>query len=136
MDYESHTKSILLISDNQVDIRRIEQQFMDKGSLDCRLYRCTAISAAEEMLGRKNLVIDAVILDLRLTDSAASGDYYSAIRNAAGEIPIIALTGGDDDEQAIADPVMAAGANAHVYRANFGSLVWTINSLLFPKSGG
>ena len=71
MEAPSHSKNILLISDNQIDIRRIEQQFMDKGSLDCRLLRCTTSSAANEVMGRKGVTVDAVILDLRLTDATA-----------------------------------------------------------------
>lgn len=133
MEAPSHSKNILLISDNQIDIRRIEQQFMDKGSLDCRLLRCTTISAANEVMGRKGVTVDAVILDLRLTDATASGDYYGAIREAAGKIPVIILTDGGDDDQSVVDSVIAAGANAHISRADFGSLVWTINSLLFLK---
>ena len=133
---QDNFKTVLLVSDHQVDIRRIEKQFMDTGSMDCRLYRCTTIAAALEQLGRKNLTIDIIILDLRLDDPAATGSHYQTIKTDAGDIPIIVLTGDSEEERRLAEPIIASGAADHIYKDNFGSLVWTIGNLLFSKTGG
>lgn len=133
---QENFKTVLLISDHQVDIRRIEKQFMDTGSMDCRLYRCTTIAAAMEQLGRKNLTIDIIILDLRLDDPAATGSHYQTIKSEAEDIPVIILTGESENECAQAEPLMSSGAAAHIYKDSFGSLVRTIGSLLFSKTGG
>lgn len=131
--YEEQHRCILLISDNQIDIRRIETQFMDTGCMDCRLNRCTTITAAQELLKNKSKTIDIVILDMRLLDSSVSEDHYNLIKSSAGDIPIIILTGNKEEESKNAGLLVSSGAAAHIHLNNFGSLVRTIQATLFPR---
>ncbi len=127
-------KTILLVSDHQVDIRRIERQFMDTGGMDCRLFRCTAVSAAIEQIGKKNLVIDAIILDLRLDDATNAIDQYQMIKSASDDIPIIVMTGESEEERSLAAPLLEAGACNHIYKENFNSLIGIIGASILEKN--
>lgn len=131
MSTQENFKAVLLVSDNQVDIRRIEKQFMDTGGLDCRLYRCTSIDAALEQLGKKGLVIDIIILDLRLDDAEASGSHIATIKQGAGDIPVIVLTGESEEERSHVTSEMSSDIAAHIHKDNIGSLVRTISSIIF-----
>lgn len=132
MPYEDRQKNILLISDNQIDIRRIEKQLMDTGSMDCRLYGCTTISAASMQLAKKGQEIDLIILDLRLQDEAGPEDPYKTLtENLEEDIPVIVLTGDSAGEQAQADLALAAGASGSVHREQFNNLVRLIGSLVY-----
>ena len=135
MAEQNHCKTILLISDNQSDIRKIERLFLDTGSMECKLLRCTTIAAALEQLGKAALAIDIVILDMRLADRGAFEGHYEQLSHASA-IPVILLTGDSEEEQAVATPVLAEGAAAHTHRDNLSSLVSTINAVLFPRYEG
>lgn len=131
MTHEENHKTVLLISDNQVDIRGIEKQFTDTGDMDCRLYRCTTIDAAVEQLGAKRLKIDIIILDLRLQDVGSPEDQYKTIENSTHGIPVIVLTGDSEEDMAQAAPFMAAGASGHIHGGQFGPLMDLIHHLIF-----
>lgn len=131
---EEYHKTVLLVSENHGDSQHIERQFMDTGGMHCKLYRCTMVSAALEQLGNKKLNIDIIILDLRLPGSENPVALYEALKKGSGEIPVIVLTGDTEEEQALAQPVLAAGASAHIHRETIRSLIPIIGSVLFPKT--
>jgi CheY-like chemotaxis protein len=135
MTNEESYKSVLLVSDNQVDIQYIESKFMDTGGLVCKLFRCSLLSAALEQLGNKKLNIDVIIIDLRLKEAEDPSGFYKTIKNAAPHIPVIVLTGLDKNQHTQAASLIAAGASAHIHRENFNILYSLIRSALFPGRG-
>lgn len=131
MAYEEIHKTILLVSDNQVDIRRIEKQFMDTGALECRLYRCSTIGAAGEQLGKKKFNIDVVILDTRLTNSGEPGDMYKELQISSQDIPVIILTGDSEEELSQAQLLAEGGAFGVTRRDNFDELIDLIRKTMY-----
>lgn len=133
MAYEEHYKSILLVSDNQADIRRVEKQFMDTGALECRLLRCSTISAAKEQLGKEKLNIDIVILDLRLTNAGEPADMYKELQASSKDIPVIILSGDSEEEVRQAQHVAKDNALGITSRDNFDELVGLIRNKVMYK---
>lgn len=108
---------------------------MDTGGLECKLFRCTLLSAALEQLGNKKLNIDIIIIDLRLKGVGDPSGFYKTLKDAAPHIPVIVLTGLNENEHVQAASLMAAGASGHIHRENFNTLFSLIRSSLYPGTG-
>lgn len=123
-------KGVLLVSDNQVDVQRIERQFMDTGSLACQMCHCSTIDDAIRHMANKTLRTDVIILDLRLKGTVLPLETYKRMFAGSGETPIIALTGDSGGEHAIGALVVKAGAAGQTHRGKFDQLTGLIRSLV------
>ena len=100
------TVRVLLIEDNPGDARLVREAFRDlKTSLQVSLEHVTLLSSALAYL--EHQAVDAVLLDLTLPDSHGSETFFR-LQAQAGQVPIILLTGLDDEE--LAQTLMRAGA--------------------------
>jgi diguanylate cyclase (GGDEF)-like protein/PAS domain S-box-containing protein len=92
---------ILMVEDNPGDVRLI-RKLLDRTPLGpFHLSTVDRVSKAQTLL-RGNLDVDVVLLDVSLPDSEArSLDSLTRIRAEAPELPIVLLTGIDDEELAI-----------------------------------
>ena len=133
-NYDEEKKIVLLISDNMPDLRRIEKEFLEASSVNCLLYRSTTISGALEQLGRVNLKIDIVIYDLRLKDASVPLDQYKELEKDGDGVPIILLTGDEEDDIASAKPLLEAGAFGHTHRSEFRMLVQLIRKVIYRET--
>jgi len=95
---DDHPLRILLIEDNLADARMIHE--MLKGLRDGVLELETAdkLSMGIEILARGGH--DAVLLDLSLPDSQGF-DTFLKLRDKAGGVPVVLLTGLDDEALAV-----------------------------------
>lgn len=85
---------VLLVEDNAGDTRLVREYLDAAGSTRFELTCVDRLHRALGRLGSKKF--DAVLLDLSLPDSSAP-DTLAAVRAGAGELPIIVLTGLDDE---------------------------------------
>ena len=88
------TISILLVEDDPDYVELIQEMLQQHGKLDFRLQRADRLSHCLERLEEGEYHI--LLLDLGLPDSLGL-DTLEAVLPAAGEIPIIVLTGLDDE---------------------------------------
>ena len=89
---------ILLIEDNPGDARLIEEMLSDAGGRLFHLVRVERLSAGLERLAVGDIA--AVLLDLGLPDSQGF-ETFDRVQRQAPQVPIILLTGRDDEELAI-----------------------------------
>lgn len=90
---------VLLIEDNPGDTRLVMEMLYDaKGATFC-LTLANLLSIGLARLGEKRY--DVVLLDLSLPDSCGNFDTFSRVMEAAPEIPIVVMSGFDDETVAM-----------------------------------
>jgi DNA-binding NarL/FixJ family response regulator len=135
MKNDDGEKNILLISDHQVDIRKIEKRMLDFSGMPCRLYRATTISAIKEMLGKRGIAAHVIIFDLRLQGIGEPETEYQIIKSVAPDTPVVLLSGEEEEACALANRVMAAGAVAHIHREKFDMLMSILRTWMYRERG-
>jgi sigma-B regulation protein RsbU (phosphoserine phosphatase) len=103
---------VLLVEDSAADARLFQEELRDSGADWCKLHHVETLAAAIEAVrtGR----IDAVLLDLSLAD-AHGIETVSRMRAAAPTVPVVVLTGFDDQETALA--AVKEGAQDYLIKA-------------------
>jgi signal transduction histidine kinase len=89
---------VLLVDDNPADTRLIRELLLDAGTLPACLAHAGRLSEALACL--RASPFDAVLLDLTLPD-ATGLDTLLRVRAAAPDVPVVVLTGADDDALAL-----------------------------------
>jgi CheY-like chemotaxis protein len=93
------TRVLLLVEDNPADADLVQEYLQDQpGPYDYEVYHETHLAEAVQRLG--NVEVDIILLDLRLPDSAGF-ESVQKVRDAAGDTPIVVLTGTDDEDVAL-----------------------------------
>jgi diguanylate cyclase (GGDEF)-like protein len=90
--------SLLLIEDNPGDARLLREMFADTGSHEIELTQVGCMRDAEELLAEQ--AVDIILLDLGLPDTEGLGAVQRA-HAAAPRIPLVVLTGLDDESMAL-----------------------------------
>src|SRR5580700_10703730 len=90
--------NVLLIEDNPGDTRLIRELFKEAKAVPTGLQCADRLSSGLEMLSKGG--VDVVLLDHSLPDSKGL-DTFSKVRMHAKELPVIVLTGFDDEELAM-----------------------------------
>ena len=101
----------LLVEDNSADARLMVELLADSGARGVQLHHVDRVSAALMNLG--NQEFDIVLLDLSLPDSSGL-ETVSRICGADPRIPVIVLTGMEDDALALA--AVQAGAQDYLVK--------------------
>jgi diguanylate cyclase (GGDEF)-like protein/PAS domain S-box-containing protein len=94
----SSTTTVLLIEDNAGDARLLREMFREEGSHQTELTLVGSMSDAETRLAEP--AIDVILLDLGLPDAQGLGAVRRA-HAAAPRVPLVVLTGLDDDTVAL-----------------------------------
>lgn len=105
--------ALLLVEDNPADADLVQELLELAGGESYRVILATRVAQALEQLSRNQ--IDAVLLDLRLPD-ASGVETVRSVQTAAEEIPIIVLTGTDDEQLAIS--CIDAGAQDYLHKGD------------------
>ena len=93
--------TLLMVEDNPDDARLIRRLLERTALKPLRLAAVDRVSAALELL-RREPAVDVVLLDVSLPDTrAGSLDSLMRIKQAAPDLPVILLTGIDDEELAV-----------------------------------
>jgi diguanylate cyclase (GGDEF)-like protein len=90
--------TVLLIEDNQGDARLLREMFREGGAYNTKLTHVASMRDAEAQLAVP--VVDVILLDLGLPDAQGLGAVRRA-HAAAPKIPLVVLTGLDDDTIAL-----------------------------------
>ena len=90
--------NVLLIEDNPGDADLIREYITGDTKQPVEIYVASTLAASVGFLKRGGF--DIILLDLNLPDSAGI-DTFSAIHAVAPKIPVIVVTGAEDDEMAL-----------------------------------
>lgn len=109
--YLDRPRSILLVEDNPGDALYIRDLLMEDASPQPHdVTHVLTLAAAMAALAPRSS-FEAVLLDLRLPDGAGV-ECVDAVRAKARDVPIVVLTGQDDDDLAVS--CIAAGAQDYL----------------------
>jgi signal transduction histidine kinase len=104
-------KKVLLVEDNPGDARLLREMLNEDGSLDVDLACVSFMSEAEKHLATD--AVDIILLDLGLPDAQGLAAIRRA-RIAAPDIPLVVLTGMDDE--ALAAQSLQEGAQDYLIK--------------------
>ena len=96
---ETTTISALLIEDNPDDAVLIKRYLNVLGKVNYNVIHAKTLTDGLENL--KRLLFDVILLDLSLPDGPMGIKTFEAVHARAAHIPIIVLTGNDNDELAV-----------------------------------
>ena len=119
-DMESNTINILLVEDNLDDVHFL-RMVLNKGS-GVRFHLEPARNLAESLARLAKGGIDIVLLDLTLPESSGM-DTFHAIKTHANDVPIIILSGMDDENLAL--NAVHAGAEDYLVKGRVDSQLIT-----------
>ena len=87
-------RTLLLVEDNAGDARLLREMLDDQGSHNITLTHVESMSDAETYLAKNP--VDIILLDLGLPDAQGLEGVLRA-RKAAPRVPLVVLTGLDDE---------------------------------------
>ncbi|HSA96997.1 MAG TPA: response regulator [Acidobacteriota bacterium] len=125
---------LLLIEDNPGDARLIQDMVAEAPNADFSLAWEQTLKSGLESLERERP--DAVLLDLGLPDSPQRSVSFTRVQSAVPNVPIIVLTGLDDETFAVT--TVRRGAQDYLVkgRIDAATLVRTIRYAIARKLGG
>ncbi|HCL58125.1 MAG TPA: hypothetical protein DHW82_14115 [Spirochaetia bacterium] len=94
---QKKTIKLLLIEDNPGDARIVEENLKDVPGIDFLLQKTIRLGEGITLLKKESF--DVVLLDLSLPDSQGLNTFIK-MKEAFPELPIVVLTGFDDENQA------------------------------------
>jgi len=104
-------KTVLLVEDNPGDARLLREMFNEQGSHKTELTQVECMSDAEKHLAQRQ--VDIILLDLGLPDAEGVGSVRR-VRAAAPHVPLVVLTGLDDE--ALATQALQEGAQDYLIK--------------------
>jgi PAS domain S-box-containing protein len=118
-DLTTTVLNILLVEDNPGDVRLLQEILRDASSVRCQITPAMSLAAAIQQLSPVEAVcFDVILLDLSLPDSQGLASFLSLHRRAAN-IPIVVLTGSDDETLALT--AMQQGAQDYLIKGQVDS---------------
>jgi len=109
-------RKLLLVEDNRGDARLIAEMLNENGGDKFKLRREDSLAGAEASLDSEE--VDLVVLDLGLPDSVGI-ETFEQVRRKAPRVPIIVLTGLNDEDLAVR--AVAAGAQDYLVKGQVDS---------------
>jgi CheY-like chemotaxis protein len=105
------TRVLLLVEDNPGDADLVREMLEVAAEGQFQVHHVTRLNEAIDKL--KTAEVDVVLLDLRLPDGSGVQSVES-VRSVAGEVPIVVLTGTDDEKLALS--CIDAGAQDFLFK--------------------
>lgn len=115
-------RKILLIEDNHADVELIQEKLRNSENM---LTSADTLFFGLALLNEQRF--DIVLLDLRLPDSSGI-ETFKSIQTKASELPIIVLTGTDEEE--VATEAISSGAQDYLVKGKFDKRLLT-SSILY-----
>jgi DNA-binding response OmpR family regulator len=95
---DASIKRVLLVEDDPGFARLLREMFKEQGSADTELTHVESIAGAEQQLA--GATFDIILLDPGLPDSQGIDSVRRAVA-AAPRVPVVVLTGRDDESLAL-----------------------------------
>ncbi len=109
---------VLLVEDNPGDARLLREMFKEQGSHKTELTHVECMSDAEKHLAQRQ--VDVILLDLGLPDAEGVGSVRR-VRAAAPHVPLVVLTGMDDES--LAAQALQEGAQDYLIKGQIDARV-------------
>ena len=106
------TRVLLLVEDNPGDAQLVRELLAQADRENYHILHTARLSEAVNTL--RSTTVDVVVLDLRLPDSSGVNSVKT-IREQGGQIPIVVLTGSEDEQ--LAHACIDAGAQDYLAKA-------------------
>ncbi|HJW25839.1 MAG TPA: ATP-binding protein [Rhodocyclaceae bacterium] len=107
--------NVLLLEDNPVDYRLLQEELREAGAADLHLTRAEGL--AEALACLENQRFDVVLTDLSVPDSFGIATVEALLGRAA-ETPVVVLTGSEDDRTGLA--AVHLGAQDYLVKGETG----------------
>ena len=104
-------RTLLLVEDNAGDARLLREMLDDQGAHNITLAHVESMIDAETYLAKN--AVDVILLDLGLPDAQGLEGVLRA-RKAAPRVPLVVLTGLDDES--LASQALKSGAQAYLVK--------------------
>ena len=127
MDNIKEETNILLINDNEADVKKIRQFLNQTMRVPWKLTRCLNVREAIPLANEVNIII----LDLALKGPEAPRKIFKSVMHLSFETPIIVLSG--KKRRRLATYVMEKGAADIIVRGRFERLVDAIEFALIRQ---
>ena len=105
---------VLLVEDNEGDARLIQEMLRDDAINQFSLTQTKSLAEAVQALETQSY--DVILLDLNLPDSTGESTF-SHINSVYSEVPIVILTGNDDQRAAFS--AIGLGAQDYLVKGTF-----------------
>jgi diguanylate cyclase (GGDEF)-like protein/PAS domain S-box-containing protein len=109
-------KILLLVEDNPGDARLLREMFNDEGAHNTEMTHALCMKDAEKHLAQRE--VDLILLDLGLPD-AEGVTAVRRVRRAAPRVPLVVLTGRDDES--LAALALQEGAQDYLIKGQIDS---------------
>ena len=116
-DDEPPSRLILLVEDNPADARLLQVYLDEIENNDYQLHHATRLADARELLPQHHYAI--ILLDLSLPDSRGLETIETMI-SAAGNVPIVVMTGLDDEQ--LAASALQMGAQDYLLKGGYDEI--------------
>lgn len=127
---ETH-KAIFIVSDNMIDVRKIERQLMDTGGMACRLYSFMSVKEAVARAATPGGRPAVIIFDTRLRNTPDPRAALDALKENAPGVPYIILAGETTEEADVTALLLSEGAHGSVMRDQIVTLPGMLRDLVF-----
>ena len=107
---------VLLVEDNPADARLVKEALREMNPSEFEVQLCRTVSAAIEALGHSTP--DVIVADLLLPDCTGT-ESIDRIRRCAPDVPLLALTGLNDEDVAL--ECLKRGAQDYLVKANINA---------------
>lgn len=118
MKMENKVLNVLLIEDNPGDAVIIKEMFHEIPKTNFNIFHAIRLKDGEKLTKQEEF--DIILLDLELPDSEGIATFYR-IKKTAPEIPIIILTGLEDEDFAL--DIVKEGAQDYLVKGQFGNKI-------------
>lgn len=111
--------TILLISDNDADIREVTRQLENTMGRSCHLWHCPSVVRSSGFFKKALSEVDIVLLDLDLVAAGPPREMFRQLQETVQGIPIIVFTERGEHELALL--VVEDGAADNVTKGHFST---------------
>ena len=124
------TLKILVVEDNPVDVLWVESRLEEDESARFDITHVESLEEAEQTLGKQRFEI--ILLDLGLPDSQGIETFFR-MQSLASDIPIVVITGLDDE--ALAIEAVSNGAQDYICKDRWDAQLIGYDPSIMPLNG-
>jgi DNA-binding NarL/FixJ family response regulator len=124
--------NVLLISNNEIDNKKIQRELMDPTLLACRLFNFSSVDSAISKMEKTKANVDVIILDLSVQFNASDFEVCQNLHAVSENIKIIVLTDFFDDTVSL-ELYKDLGVAAQTNRNHFSELQNLLRAVLYPE---